>query len=282
MFPKVKFSNWLIPALLVLALVVSGCGNSGNSAVSGNNQTAPQDNQSLKQGNPVTLTISAAASLKESMEEIASLYEKEHENIKLTMNFGASGSLQKQIEQGAPADLFVSAGQKQMNALIEGKYVTEDSKIDLLRNQLVLVVPSDADAVPGSLDDLSQSGFDKIALGEPEVVPAGSYTKESLEHEQLWEPLQPKMVFAKDVTQVLTYVESGNADAGFVYESDAKLSSKVKTAFVIDEASHAPIVYPAGIIAATKYSDDAKEFLAFLQTPAAREIFLKNGFTASE
>lgn len=276
MFHKNKYINRLLSGFLLLfVLVLQGCGNTADSAAGVNGQPIPRNTG-------VTLTVSAAASLKDSMEEIASLYEKEHENIELTMNFGASGSLQKQIEQGAPADLFISAGQKQMNALIEGKFVDEESKVDLLRNKLVLIVPSDADVVPGTLDDLSQSGLGKIALGEPEVVPAGFYTKETLEYERLWETLQPKMVFAKDVTQVLTYVESGNADAGFVYESDAKLSSKVKTAFAIDETSHAPIIYPAGIVAATKYSDDAKEFLAFLQTPAARDVFLKHGFTASE
>lgn len=271
-----KLSNRLLPGfLLLLVLVLPGCGSTADSAAGVNGRATVQNN-------PVTLTVSAAASLKDSMEEISSLYEKEHGNIKLTMNFGASGSLQKQIEQGAPVDLFISAGQKQMNALIEGKFVNGASKVDLLRNKLVLIIPSDAEVVPGSLDDLNRSGFGKIALGEPEVVPAGAYTKESLEHDQLWETLQPNMVFAKDVTQVLTYVESGNADAGFVYESDAKLSSKVITAFVIDEANHKPIIYPAGIVAATKHSDDAEEFLAFLQTPAARDVFLKHGFTASE
>ncbi|MEF2966909.1 molybdate ABC transporter substrate-binding protein [Paenibacillus sp. M1] len=294
-----KFLNRsrFLPMLLLLAVALSACGsaadnaatnaadnaaaNAANNAVAENggagNQQADTDPQSQ-----VELTISAAASLKDSLEEITAAYEKEHENVKLTMNFGASGTLQKQIEQGAPADLFLSAGQKQMTALIDGNFVTADSKIDLLRNRLVLIVPSDAATVPESMDALKDAGFAQIAVGEPEVVPAGTYTKESLENEQLWDVLQPKMVLAKDVTQVLTYVESGNADAGFVYESDAKLSDKVKTALVVDEASHSPIIYPAGIVAATKHSDETAEFLQYLQTAEARDVFVNHGFTVTE
>ncbi|GIP55131.1 molybdate ABC transporter substrate-binding protein [Paenibacillus vini] len=278
---KSMFGGRALIGTLLLIAILSGCAN----ANAGNKAETSSNSKQTSSNNPkssVTLTISAAASLKESMEEIAALYEAEHENIKLTMNFGASGSLQKQIEQGAPADLFLSAGQKQMTALIDGKFVNADSKVDLLRNRLVLIVPSDASVVPVSLEVLQEKDFGMIALGEPEVVPAGSYTKEALENGQLWTMLQPKMVFAKDVTQVLTYVESGNADAGFVYESDAKLTSKVKTALVLDEKSHTPILYPAGIVAATKYPDEADQFLEFLQSAAASDVFRNYGFSVAE
>ncbi|RCX17423.1 molybdate transport system substrate-binding protein [Fontibacillus phaseoli] len=281
MVQKISVRGRSLVCLLLLVGVLSACGSTGNTTgnAAGDNTTQQVDAEPKSQ---VTLTISAAASLKDSMEELASLYKKEHGNVTLTMNFGASGSLQKQIEQGAPADLFLSAGQKQMNALIDGKFVNADSKIDLLQNRLVLIVPSDAAIVPKDLEALKDNGFGKIALGEPEVVPAGSYTKESLEYAQLWDALQSKMVFAKDVTQVLTYVESGNADAGFVYESDAKLSDKVNTALVVDEKSHAPIVYPAGIVTATKHLDEAGQFLKFLQTAEARDVFASHGFTVTE
>ncbi len=279
---KFLLSGQTVIGLLLLVGILSACGNAGNSTENTNHSNNNNQQVSVEPKSSVTLTISAAASLKDSLEEIASLYEQEHKNVKLIMNFGASGSLQKQIEQGAPADLFLSAGQKQMTALIDGQFVTADSKIELLHNRLVLIVPSDATVIPESLETLKEEGFSKIAVGEPEVVPAGSYSKESLENGQLWDTLQPKMVFAKDVTQVLTYVESGNADAGFVYESDAKLSGKVKTALVVDEESHAPIVYPAGIVMATKYPDDADQFLNFLQTAAARDIFVNHGFTVTD
>ncbi|WP_410769868.1 molybdate ABC transporter substrate-binding protein [Fontibacillus sp. BL9] len=281
MYQKMMTSGRVLFGLLMLVGILSACGSAGNNSASAANGNTDQRVGAEPQS-PVTLTISAAASLKDSMEEISSLYKNEHENVTLTMNFGASGSLQKQIEQGAPADLFLSAGQKQMNALIDGKFVNADSKIDLLKNRLVLIVPSDAAAVPKDLAALQDNGFGKIAMGEPEVVPAGSYTKESLENAQLWDALQPKMVFAKDVTQVLTYVESGNADAGFVYESDAKLSDKVNTALVVDEKSHAPIVYPAGIVTATKHPEEADQFLKFLQTAEARDVFASHGFTVTE
>lgn len=276
---KSRFRGRALIEVLLLIAILTGCGSAGNTAgnSSNRNQAASHEPKSS-----VTLTVSAAASLKESMEEIAALYEAEHNNIQISMNFGASGSLQKQIEQGAPADLFLPAGQKQMTALIDGKFVNADSKVDLLRNRLVLIVPSDATVVPESLEALQEKDFGMIALGEPEVVPAGFYTKEALENGQLWTALQPKLVFAKDVTQVLTYVESGNADAGFVYESDAKLSSKAKTALVLEEKSHTPILYPAGVVAATKYPDEAGRFLQFLQSAAASDVFRNYGFSVAE
>ncbi|WP_334073830.1 MULTISPECIES: molybdate ABC transporter substrate-binding protein [Paenibacillus] len=266
----------LVFILLLITGVITSCGTPTQQAAI---QQAAASSETKEN---VTLTVSAAASLKGSLEEIAPLFEKEHRNIRLTMNFGASGSLQKQIEQGAPVDLFLSAGQKQMNALIDKGLIKPESKMDLLCNRLVLVLPADASGKLASLADLKNANFGTIALGEPEVVPAGAYTREALEHNGLWESLSPKMVFAKDVTQVLTYVESGNVDAGFVYESDAKGSPNIKTGLVVDEKSHAPILYPAGVVTASEFQEEAGQFLQFLQTREARQVFMDHGFTVPE
>jgi len=266
----------LVFILMVVIGLLTSCGVPSDTAAT---QQAASGSETTA---TVTLTISAAASLKESLEEIAPLFEKEQQNIRLTLNFGASGSLQKQIEQGAPVDLFLSAGQKQMTALLDKGLIKAESKTDLLRNRLVLVRPADAAGELSSLTDLKKTDFGTIALGEPEVVPAGAYTKEALEHTGLWEGLSSKMIFAKDVTQVLTYVESGNVDAGFIYESDAKGSSNIQTGLVVDEESHAPILYPAGVVSASEHQEQAGRFLQFLQSPEARQVFVDHGFTVPE
>lgn len=269
-----KKKLFAIILILLLLILVTAC--SKGQEGTGNKTTTP-DKQST-----VTLTISAAASLKDSMEELTPIFEEANPGIKLVFNFGASGSLQKQIEQGAPVDFFLSAGQKQMDALIENNLVARDQSIPLLLNSLVLIVKSDAEGIPDNLEGLKDSVIHNIAVGEPEVVPAGTYTRETLQHEGLWEELQPKMVFTKDVSQVLTYVESGNADAGFVYLTDAMTSDKIKMAFKIDAVTHKKILYPAGIIADTKYPTEAKALLQFLQSNEAKDVFVKYGFTIPE
>ncbi|GAA0384224.1 molybdate ABC transporter substrate-binding protein [Paenibacillus motobuensis] len=274
---KGRLLGWL-GLLLLSALLLVSCSSPG-SATTNNSGSGAGERGSTE---PVTLIVSAAASLKDSLDELTPQFEQEHKGITVVYNYGASGSLQKQIEQGAPADIFLSAGQKQMNALIESGHITEKQSFNLLKNSLVVIVPDDAEAVPENLSGLEHEGIKTIALGEPEVVPAGMYAKESLEHGQLWDKLSSKMVFTKDVTQVLTYIESGNADAGLVYLSDAKSSNKVKTAFAVEDSYHQPIVYPAGIVAATKHKEEAEFFLQFLQGASARDTFVKYGFVLAE
>ncbi|MDQ0087164.1 molybdate transport system substrate-binding protein [Paenibacillus anaericanus] len=268
---KMRFAIILI---LMFGLLITACGKSEEATV---NSTVEPTEQ-----NTITLTVSAAASLKDSLEELTPIFEDLNPSIKLVYNFGASGSLQKQIEQGAPVDLFLSAGKKQMDALIDKKLVLADQSVSLLLNSLVLIVKSDAEGIPDQLENLKDVAIHNIAVGEPEVVPAGTYARETLESEGLWEELQPKMVFTKDVSQVLTYVESGNADAGFVYLTDALLSDKVKMAFQIDASKHKSILYPAGIIAETKHGGEAEQLLQFLQSKEAQDVFVKYGFTIPE
>nr|WP_125664178.1 molybdate ABC transporter substrate-binding protein [Paenibacillus baekrokdamisoli] len=222
------------------------------------------------------LLISAAASLKDSLEEIEKAYEKQHPDIDLTFNFGSSGTLQKQIEQGAPADLFFSAGKKQMDALIDQKLISESAT--LLGNELVMVVPSNSTKKFTTVKELTDKDIKKIAIGQPESVPAGQYAKETLTTRKVWDAIADKLVYAKDVRQVLTYVETGNVDAGFVYRTDALTSKKAKVAIRIIPGVHKAIVYPAGIVKDTEHSKEAKAFYTYLQSKEADAVFLKYGF----
>ncbi|EIT87239.1 molybdate ABC transporter molybdate-binding protein ModA [Fictibacillus macauensis ZFHKF-1] len=224
------------------------------------------------------LTISAAASLKDALLAVQKEYEKKHPTIKLRFNFGASGPLQQQISEGAPVDLFLSAAENQFQTLLKDGSIAQKDHTSLLGNELVLVVPKTLTSV-ASIHDLKKEAVKKVALGTPETVPAGQYAKQTLEHEHVWNALKEKAIYAKDVRQVLTYVETQNAEAGFVYKTDALISQKVKIAAITSEKSHAPIVYPLGIIKQSKHVTEARAFFQYLQQPSTKDIFLKFGFT---
>lgn len=259
----------LLFAAAALLLFLTGCGAKGTSNPA---KGAPA-------GEKVELTVSAAASLTEALNEIKTAYEQANKNVKLQYNFGASGALQQQIEQGAPADLFLSAAAKNMKALMEQQLIMPERESTLLFGELVLVVPADGKTKVESLNDLERPDIRHVAAGEPETVPAGGYAKEALMSAKLWEPLQPKLVLGKDVRQVLTYVESGNAEAGFVYRTDALTSSKVKVAFKVDPQSYKPIEYPVGIVKATKHAKEAEALYEYLHNKEAKDIFVKYGFS---
>jgi len=225
------------------------------------------------------LTVSAAASLSEALEEIQTNYRKQHPDVELLFNFGASGALQRQIEQGAEADLFLSAAEKQMVALIEGKWIEETDRTALLSNELVVVVPQDSGVEIKELNDLGLPEVRNVAVGITESVPAGAYAKEALSASGLWESLSPKLVQGKDVRQVLQYVETGNADAGIVYKTDALSSEKARIEYAVSPDSYSPIIYPIGIVKATKHREEAERFYAYLQSGEALEIFKKYGFS---
>jgi molybdate transport system substrate-binding protein len=225
----------------------------------------------------VTLTISAAASLKETMEEVKKLYISENTNVNIVYNFGSSGSLQQQIEQGAEVDIFLSAAAKQMDAIARKDLIVKDSRMILLENKVVLITPKDAAGI-ADFKDVTGDKVKAIALGEPKSVPAGQYAEEIFTKLEILEQVKPKAVYAKDVKEVLTWVESGNAEAGVVYETDAKASSIVKIAAQAPSDSHSPIVYPAAVIKASKNVDAAKEFMKFLSSDKAKEVYKKYGF----
>lgn len=222
------------------------------------------------------LIVSAAVSLQNSLRDLEAEFEQSHTEIDLIFNFGSSGTLQQQIEQGASADVFLSAGKKQMEALISKKLVSTSKNV--LRNRLVIVVPADAAHPWTGVDRLDGKDIRKIALGQPDSVPAGIYAQQALTFSGQRERLQDKFVYAKDVRQVLTYVETGNADAGFVYRTDAVSSHKVNIAFELAPISHEAIVYPAAVLAQSRHPKEAQAFYDYLTSKAAVEIFRKYGF----
>ncbi|WP_010493273.1 molybdate ABC transporter substrate-binding protein [Paenibacillus elgii] len=274
---KITASCLFLLLALSLAIGLTGC-----SEAKPNPADAPKAGQETKQAAPaekVELTVSAAASLTDALKEIQTTYESKNAGIKLNFNFGASGALQQQIEQGAPADVFLSAAAKNMKALVDKQLVDAAQQKNLLVNELVVVVPEGGQAQVGTVGDLAKPEVKHVAIGEPESVPAGGYAKEALTNTKQWDALQPKLVMAKDVRQVLTYVESGNAEAGFVYKTDALTSKKVKIAFNVDPKTYKPVEYPAGIVKATKHAKEAEAFYTYLQSKEAADVFTKYGFT---
>jgi molybdate transport system substrate-binding protein len=223
------------------------------------------------------VTVSAAISLKGALDQLGREYERDHPGASITFNYGASGTLQHQIEQGAPVDLFFPAAQKQMDALQTAGLILNDTRHDIVANDLVLIAPSDTDNIH-TFQDLAKPVVKTVAIGEVATVPAGMYAQQTLEHLGLWDAVQKKAVYAKDVRQVVTFVASGNADAGLVYRTDAQTSPKIRTIFTAPPNSHDPIVYPAAVLKNSKAPDAARAFLEFLETPHALEIFKTYGF----
>lgn len=226
---------------------------------------------------PVELNISAAASLKDALLELQPAIE-EKQNVKLILNFAASGTLQKQIEEGAPCDVFISAAKKQMDALEEKDLIVKDSRKNLLGNDLVLIASEQAKDIIKDVNDILKPEVTKVSIGAPESVPAGNYAKESLENLNLWKDVEPKLVFGKDVRQVLTYVDTGEVEAGAVYSSDATLLKNGVIVTAFPEDTHKPIVYPAALIKESKNLDKAAEFLSYLSSDEATQVLLKYGF----
>ena len=259
MIKRLKF----LSTLCCLSLLLTGCSSS-----------------TKKEDKTIELNISAAASLKEAMADLEAAYTSKNPEISFVINYGSSGSLQQQIEQGAPCDLFISAGEKQMTALEEEGLLLDGTNKDLVKNSLVLVTSNDSKI--SSIDSLNSDAVSKIALGEPSSVPAGKYADETLTSLAIKDSLNNKLVFAKDVKEVLAWTASGNADAGFVYLSDALSSDGVKIVETISEEYHSPITYPVAIIKDSDDIDAAKAFEDFLFTDEAQEIFEKYGYKSVE
>ncbi|MGI6108762.1 MAG: molybdate ABC transporter substrate-binding protein [Eubacteriaceae bacterium] len=251
-----------IVLVLACVLMLAGCGSS-------------TDNTSAD------LTISAAASLKNVMSEIETKFNEKYPNIKLTFNYGGSGDLQKQIENGSPTNFFISAAQKQMDALEDEGMIETDSRQDLVENKLVLIAPKDSTTVT-SIDSLANDDVAIVALGEPSSVPAGQYAEEALKSLNLYDAVSSKAVYAKDVTQVLTYVANGEADAGVVYKTDAISNDNVKIVAEFPADSYTAVVYPMAIIKDSENQDATKKFEEFLTTDEAKQIFENYGFTPVE
>lgn len=226
----------------------------------------------------INLTISAAASLKNAMEELTPMYQEANKGQTLTFNYGGSGDLQKQIENGAPADVFISAAQKQMDALEQEGLLAGGTREDLLKNNLVLIVPQGNTEIT-TIEDLGTDKAVQVALGEPSAVPAGQYAEEALTNLNLLDSVKAKAVYGKDVTQVLTYVENGEVDAGLVYETDAKsVPDKVAIVSKVPESSYKTVIYPMAVLKDSTQLEAAKNFESFLKSDEAKVVFEKYGF----
>jgi molybdate transport system substrate-binding protein len=256
-FKKNNFITIGLVGLLLVILVVSGCSKPA----------------------AVELNVSAAASLTDVLTAINNLYMEKNDYVTIVANFASSGILQQQIEQGAPADVFISAAAKQMDALQKGGLIINDTRQDLLKNKIVLVVPSDSTLTISGFMGLLNDDVKHIAIGDPEFVPSGIYGKQAFEILGIYEQIQAKLVLQIDTPHVLGFVESGSVEAGIVYSTDAALTDKIKIVANAPDEVNSKIVYPVAVIKASKSIDAAKAYIAFLLSDEAKAIFEKYGFS---
>ncbi|MBL1211138.1 molybdate ABC transporter substrate-binding protein [Geminocystis sp. GBBB08] len=253
MFKKSFLKNLFIFSLILLGIIFFP------SITRGNN-------------NPKIL-VGAAASLQPALEEFSKKYPQN-----VDYNFAASGILQQQIEQGAPIDIFISASSKQMDALEKKNLLLPNTRKNLLMNQIALITPKKNPLSLTNFSQLVEPKIKLIAIGEPRSVPAGQYAIEVFNNLGILASLESKFVFGNNVRETLTYVETGNADAGIVYLTDAKSSDKVKVIAIANKKLHTPIVYPVAVIKNSKSEQVAKKYLQSLQSEVAIKIFQKYGF----
>ena len=232
------------------------------------------------------ITVFAAASLNNALTEISKLYETNHPNDKIQTSFAASSILAKQIQAGAPAQIFISADEPWMDSLEKSNVLIDKSRVKLLANQLVLITPADH-TFPVMMEKdfhLARAFTGKICLGNPDSVPAGKYGKQSLTTLGWWDELQSRVVPTEDVRSALAFVARGECPVGVVYSTDALISDKVKIIGTFPDKSHAPIIYPLALLKTsttqTQTSLASQQFWQYLQQPTAQKIFHKYGFGA--
>ncbi len=226
------------------------------------------------------LTVFAAASLSDSLREIARTYESKSGD-KLRFNFAASSTLARQIREGAPADVFFSADESRMDELALAGLIIADTRVSLLSNTLVIVVPAQGGASLLSPAGLANPAIRRLALAEPQTVPAGIYARAFLEKIGLWEKIRAKVIPTENVRACLAAVESGNVDAGIVYRTDALISKKARIACEVPAAEGPKISYPLAVLNEARAGDAARRFAAYLASAEARAIFAKYGFLPS-
>lgn len=229
-----------------------------------------------------TITVSAAASLGDALQAVKEAFEAKYPGVRLQLNLGSSRALRQQIEHGAPVDVFLSAAEDPMEALVQRGLVTTDEVKVFASNALVLVRSPYAPAGLQSWHHLLDEGVQRIAMGNPEHVPAGQYGRAVLETLGLWEPLQSKLVFGEDVRHVLAYVQSGAADAGLVYSTDATTAAGIHIVAPAPPGSHTPIRYPAAVVGSSRAPAAARAFVAYLLSEEGQAILGEYGFGGPE
>ncbi|MFZ5816647.1 MAG: molybdate ABC transporter substrate-binding protein [Bacillota bacterium] len=252
---------WLPWLLLGVGVLLAGCS-------AGPERAAPRE-----------LVVSAAASLGDALEEARTAFQGREQGLVIRLNLGSSGALSRQIQQGAPADLFLSAADAPMEALVQAGLVERRAVANLASNQIVLIRSRAVERVRGWAD-LPRAG--RIALGNPQHVPAGQYGRAVLESLGLWGAVEPRLVFGEDVRQVLQFVASGEVDAGLVYRSDAASSPQVVVVAEAPAGSHPPVGYPMAVLKESRLAADARRFADFLRSAQGQQIFARHGFAAPQ
>lgn len=257
---KIIAAAALLLVLVGAAVTAAGCGGA---------QTGSADQQ--------TLTVSAAVSLKDVFSDLGHKFEKAHPGVKVNFNFGASGDLEQQVAAGAPVDVFAAASTKETTELLRQGKLDNSTLIQPITNDVVLAAPANSMSASGSFNDLTR--FAKLAIGNPDSVPAGRYARDVLVHFGEWDAVKPKLVYGESVRQVLDYVARGEVDAGIVYATDAAARSReVKVLLTAPADSHQPVAYPMAVVSGSPNAALAKQFLAYLSSGEARKVFEKYGF----
>lgn len=262
--------------VLIAAVSISSCSAGLFDFLGGSNATDTSlDGQEVN--------LAAAASLKNVFDDkLIPMFEEKYPGATVTATYASSGDLQTQIENGLEADVFMSAANKQMDALVEEDLIDNETNLQFLENKVVLIVPADSNSNISSFDDLKDVEGN-IAIGDPESVPAGQYAQEVLNNTGIWDTVEPKLSLGTDVTAVLNQVAQGSADCGIVYATDAKSTDDVKVVCEAPEdALKTPVIYPVAALKNSTDSDSTKAFMDFLQTQEAKDVFVDYGFTLHE
>lgn len=281
---NMKFVKRIGAVALAVCMVLScaGCGGASNKGAS------EGTTEVTTEGGKSKILVAAAASLQATFDnELIPLFEKENPEITVEGTYASSGDLQQQIESGLDADVFFSAATSNMDTLTEEKLIDKDTVVDLLKNDVVLITPKDSKLGIKSFKDITKA--ETIAIGDPESVPAGKYAKEILTNLGVYNEVEKKASLGASVTEVLSWVAEGSADAGIVYATDAQTENtngddkEVEVvATAEDSMMQTPVVYPVGVVSASAHKDEAKAFEDFLQTDEAKAILEKAGFTINK
>jgi molybdate transport system substrate-binding protein len=223
------------------------------------------------------LTIFAAASLGDALNELAPAFQQSTGQV-IRLNLGASGTLVRQIQEGAPADLAFFADEPRMDLLARARLIRNDTRRNLLANQLVVVTAADSPLVLHAPADLGQPAIQRIAIGDPATVPAGTYARAFLQRVNLWAALQARLIPCDNVRAALAAVASGNAEAGIVYRTDAGASPRVRIALQVAPPDAPAITYPAAVVRASAHPAEAQALLDYLAGPEAQAVFARHGF----
>ena len=273
-----KAGAFLLSASMVIAM--AGCGRSSSTdTAEGNTEAVQQEDTKI--------LIAAAASLEATFEnELIPMFEEANPGIEVEVTYASSGDLQQQIEAGMEADVFMSAATSNMDTLVKEGLVEEVTVVNLLKNDVVLIVPKDVDSKVTGFEDLQNA--DTVAIGDPESVPAGKYAKEIMTNLGNYDAVAEKASFGTSVTEICTWVAEGSADAGIVYSTDAlneNSNGDDKEVTVLttaeDSMMDTPVIYPVGVTTSSEHQEAAQKLVDFLQTEAAMNIFVENGFTAN-